>query len=1538
MSEFAAISHDVSFVSDAEFHEVSKEQLRHNADARIADLKRELRKKHLEGDLGNRWDDLENEAHVLQQERDALKAEVLQLRKGPGRESSSSDKALDPEERAKSEALLSESIKEAVAAHSKAGQLAEELQARTIELEQLSAEKIQLLHACNTAKGELLPVKQERDRLALDVKAIETTKKRLQKDLVEAEENCEKLSREKSELRRRLAAELEEVRSELALAKQAASDAKEARQKSRLELQDAELRLREAKEATAEEKAGLESKLDLRGSQLTRAKEMTEEAQRKLREAVAERGRAETAAAEALKQAEDLKKNMEELKSQHHKLQTEHEALLRRRIPGAPPEGPIESFKSLSELVKAYSDAQADSLQQRKEKEEYREALASIDREVRARYPAVMELREEAERLRASEQTLQKQNAELVAQLREQQAIVKDSRSQERASKRQVQIMEAHVKDAHQQIALLVQENQKLQKVGSPFSITKGLPMSPAAGPRSTSEMAFRDVEDLVKQNGQLRLQIGRLNETCETMAQKELSELRDKHEAQIAEFKQHLKQKGEQMQLLSEAAQKLKVELDDAKQTLRGRSAVTSPGPSAPAPSLQPPSDTVRVQEQVAIVREELGNQIESLRRQAQESRSAELQAQKDLSVRDAQLEYEKSRSKDGEQSLEAMKQDMKEATSKVDSLTRDLSGLKDKLQNAEAQSREAKAALAQVRRAKEEVEAHLESKVHRVTDLESSSAALQAEVKLLSQDKLELKARLAEESKSQKALKDEASSQKVLAQEQERLLKEHVKLSETRQAELQNAANELKTARDQRSKEAAAAKERSSELECQIARLEGQIEGLKAIVERRGDAAAAAQRRNIVEAAEAQAQAVEPEKPSSGPAREEILQRKLAVQIDLVKSAREDAKLWENLATNYERDLKTAQAELTSVKKDLGAKEKQIKSLTHEVQSAQAEATKLNKRVEELVREVGKLKSEAQAKDAKLNQAALDLETAKGEAEGRDREAEKIGNDFKEAKEKCGKLADEVEKQRKRQSELEDELKHAGEDALADLKDAQDELAQAKQQLEVLRKENRGFRERLVSALETGDANEATERLQAELRKASELSDQRMQELEMEKGQLAREAKALRQETKELQRRLEKEQDQVIQLQAELKRGQQASAKLSHMEGENKRLEAEVKEHVEKAETYTNTLKKLKEGENTMKQKLAALEREKEAWLRERKLLSSQSEEWQRQYKEVVAKFDTVDIKEFKKMKADNDAWKVQKEDMEKRLAKHEEEMKASEDKLKTSESKVELCKKQMNQLTSMRSDLQKQVDQIKEDKEKLAKDKAELDEKLKKKDDEVAKGLKQKQALLDLTKKKNEELEKEKAKQQKTIADLTNQNKQKDQQLSARPASTVTPAEKKKLEDEANLAKQQADKAMGLAMDFSEVAASLQQERERLVQQSSAGGTGKDTAAGGSPKRKLPATGSLGVEPPPAKAGTSTGGAAATGSTADRPAKMAKVGEPPPKTKSPVQAPWADSSAVKAGSAVTAVKSGTVPATAKSSEAPSAAKATGKAPPGS
>merc|ERR1711990_750074 len=99
----------------------------------------------------------------------------------------------------------------------------------------------------------------------------------------------------------------------------------------------------------------------------------------------------------------------------------------------------------------------------------------------------------------------------------------------------------------------------------------------------------------------------------------------------------------------------------------------------------------------------------------------------------------------------------------------------------------------------------------------------------------------------------------------------------------------------------------------------------------------------------------------------------------------------------------------------------------------------------------------------------------------------------------------------------------------------DAQDGLSQAKQQLEALRKENRSFREHLVSALEAGDATEATERLQAEIRKAGELSDQRMQELEMEKGQLVREGKALRQETEELQRRLEKEQDQVVQLQSE-------------------------------------------------------------------------------------------------------------------------------------------------------------------------------------------------------------------------------------------------------------------------------------------------------------------------------------------------------------------------------------------------------------------
>jgi len=68
-------------------------------------------------------------------------------------------------------------------------------------------------------------------------------------------------------------------------------------------------------------------------------------------------------------------------------------------------------------------------------------------------------------------------------------------------------------------------------------------------------------------------------------------------------------------------------------------------------------------------------------------------------------------------------------------------------------------------------------------------------------------------------------------------------------------------------------------------------------------------------------------------------------------------------------------------------------------------------------------------------------------------------------------------------------------------------------------------------------------------------------------------------------------------------------------------------------------------------MKQKLLTLEKEKADWLRERETLTSQSEDWQKQYQHVVAKFDAVDIKEFKKMKTEHDTWKLQKEDLEKK-----------------------------------------------------------------------------------------------------------------------------------------------------------------------------------------------------------------------------------------------------------------------------------------------
>ena len=45
MNVFTAVPHEVSFLSDVEFHEASKEEIRHRAEIRIVELKRELRER-----------------------------------------------------------------------------------------------------------------------------------------------------------------------------------------------------------------------------------------------------------------------------------------------------------------------------------------------------------------------------------------------------------------------------------------------------------------------------------------------------------------------------------------------------------------------------------------------------------------------------------------------------------------------------------------------------------------------------------------------------------------------------------------------------------------------------------------------------------------------------------------------------------------------------------------------------------------------------------------------------------------------------------------------------------------------------------------------------------------------------------------------------------------------------------------------------------------------------------------------------------------------------------------------------------------------------------------------------------------------------------------------------------------------------------------------------------------------------------------------------------------------------------------------------
>ncbi|CAE8634812.1 unnamed protein product, partial [Polarella glacialis] len=639
----------------------------------------------------NRWAELENAFVALEAERDLLKTEVGQLRRQKVDQTvsdlSNSAKAalIDSKELKELRAELDEARRQAdarlgevVVERDRSAKLSEELQKRTAALSTMSTDKLSLQYEKNRSDAELLPIKEARDRLQLEKDEAERLTEELRAELVAVTEERTKFYNEKLDNRRELSQALEAAKADAAFYQKEAREARELQNVERQQAAEIDRKLKEKIEEFAGERASLEEKLHNRKEQLDRMSSLKDSAQEQLAEAHKSKEAAEKAKAKAGDDAKDLKVRVSDLEDKLTTVENEHEDLLRQRLPGASSGLLPEGFGSLAELVREATSAREEALRERQSREHLQEVLQEVEREVRARYPALMGQREEAERLRRLSAQLTQQNEGLLVQAQELETKNHTAEARVRKAERSEHILEAHARDIAKQLAILVHENRRLS--GSSPTVASGLSDLEAL---EADRRAFRTVQDLVEQNEALKKSVARLSGECETEAQRELQESREEFAQQEEAVKKHLSDKAEQIKALADTVKRVTQERDELQRAMKKLQASESEMQPAASAGAAPNAasgvssgksgsasggtsvagrDIALLRDQLTAVREEFAKCSERLYAEVKELRTSELKARQELATTKGQLDFEMRRKGDLEVSLQQAEKKLQE------------------------------------------------------------------------------------------------------------------------------------------------------------------------------------------------------------------------------------------------------------------------------------------------------------------------------------------------------------------------------------------------------------------------------------------------------------------------------------------------------------------------------------------------------------------------------------------------------------------------------------------------------------------------------------------------------------------------------------------------------------------------------------------------------------------------------------------------------------------------------------------------------------
>jgi len=1361
--------------------------------------------------------------------------------------------------------------------------LHKEFDHRLVDLTALSTEKWQLQHEKRGLEAMLRPIREERDRLLCEKAETETSCQEAKRELEVVLTERSSLFHEKAALRRDFERDLEDARADAQFHENVAKEARAMQERARRERLSAEEKLFEQAEAFAAERAALEAKLTARSEELRREGEFREIAQKRLAEETFAKDASEISGRAAAGEVVLLRARVVDLETQLQKAQREHEDALRNQIPDASDAELPKGFSSLAELVNEVSTARDHLKQERQAKEELQHVLREVEREVRFRYPALLSQREEVERLRTIVEQLRQQNEGLLARVHELEHAQGDAEYRKSQAQKSVTILEAHAQDLARQLAVLVHENRKL--IGD-------LKVPVGASELQVLEddrVAFRTVSDLVTQNEKLRKTVARLQHGCETKAQEAFQDFKMEQEQQLNEWTKHLAEKAEQMKALTETVQRLTHERDELQRRERER-------PQAPRVPTSPPltaGTDQALSDQFASLREEFSKSVERLTMGANAARAAEHSTRHDIAMAQARADFERERGRDEKAKAEKAEQQLEESRVKQRKLEKETEKLSAALQKQGSLVQERDAALASLRQEKQLVQARLTSETSKIKSLEEGRQNLLAEKAIYLQKVSDLEARITQERESNREARHDLET---AFKREEKLFREQLDLSKRRQCDLEQNNERLVAGKLRLEEEMQKAIVSAEELAQAKAQLEVQLaqrlrESESQPVSDRGAGGGVGHIDAIVQA---EAQLSRSEAPIEKDPRVAEIERQLRLAEERGREHAASTETWKALIQEHERDLQIRQEKIVNLQRELGKEREKSAKSEAEADSVRQKEQVLSADVQQLRSEAIQLRSSLEKKEAEVDLVRHDVEGKfrdKEEelaTERRERALDRQRNEdlqqrYRSAASAHSRDMKDLEETRLREAELKKEMKELRQQNMELLGNVErlkverdeeqmvvkEELDREKKHTKELRLENQRYQDSLVFLSQhkgqQTDDSEFVKRFAAEMRSAREMGELQRHELELDKVRLENETKSLRSENTDLQRRVDAEQQQVFKLQAEIRREQRAVAKLGQLgllEDENRRLGAATKSLEERLAATSSELAVEKAKTLPLEQGAFAHQKKEDDWARDKCALEAKADQWRRLYDDLLVKYNAYDVQHSTKREAQVTEMRMRMEKLQDELrqkasesTQHSVLRKSIEDKTREhaeAVAKSEQLTAQVQTLTNER--------RLEEAEKRRAHSLRELA--LKEYEKGQAKLTKREEELLEAhahCAKQDEDLQRLQAKCTKQEDDLQRLQAEL-AKVGAAPATGA--ASLKKVEDDRNYAQQQADRAMGLAIDYQRAIDAFRKEREN--------------EKSAHDMRKAQVLGELGPQPGAAAAlGTSAGvGGGGSNSTANFP----------------------------------------------------------------